>query len=708
MSSPALAASSPKPADYTKTDGLSKSRFEKVEQVTERFMTGDGTGIYLEITKPTRKGRYPVILEASPYHGTLADREGRRILPDPEGKSGTALGLTGYFAPRGYAVAMMDLRGTGRSRGCLDHLGTSDRNDMAEVIEWLADQKWSNGRVGMTGHSYVGSTPSAAMAMRPKGLKTIVPSAGLASMYQHQFQAGVPFFLQWVGTMEAYEQLAIERKLPAFSDPTGLTQTGDDFGNHPEETPCGLPQSSLVAGEDQLSGRYSAWHAERDWERAAIRAPIPVFMVHGVNDNAARVDGMQWFTERGVKRFRRNGDKIWLGQWDHGSGCCPNRRGIQWTKALHAWFDRHLAQRKVDTGPPVEIFMADGTFDEVQTGARDEVMTKRAWPVNAKRLKLYPGADGTLSKSAPAEGETSFAGDPLGFQNNFAAGGATFATPPAKRDKVLAGVPSLNLSASMTMPRVYLLGTLFDVYDDPQRGHTVRRRISQCALQPQLRDGLDQISPIIPGERYDMHPPCFAIAHHLERGHQLVLRVTTSDPDKVPVFSVDPNITVFSGPGATSVTVPVARKAKLFRDSVRISSGKGAGGKKRGGPAQPGYQGATAPLAPGAGVRVGGVNSDYFEFDVKPGFDNARMVVKSTASAPADIDLYLHRRLPDGSWSEDLETGGTADLEIETLTAMDLEPGHYEIETHLYAGAPSTQVEVRITFFNSKDKPGSA
>ena len=105
-----------------------------------------------------------MILEASPYHGTLADREGRRILPDPVGEDGVALGLTGYFAPKGYAVVMMDLRGTGFSDGCLDHLGPDDAKDLHQVVEWAASQPWSTGRVGMTGHSYVGSTPTVAAA----------------------------------------------------------------------------------------------------------------------------------------------------------------------------------------------------------------------------------------------------------------------------------------------------------------------------------------------------------------------------------------------------------------------------------------------------------------------------------------------------------------------------------------------------------------
>ena len=82
-----------------------------------RLPAYDGEELYIEVTRPKAAGRYPVILEASPYHGTLADRDGTRILPEPRDADGKPLGLTGYFAPRGYAVVMMDLRGTGRSAG---------------------------------------------------------------------------------------------------------------------------------------------------------------------------------------------------------------------------------------------------------------------------------------------------------------------------------------------------------------------------------------------------------------------------------------------------------------------------------------------------------------------------------------------------------------------------------------------------------------
>ena len=680
------------PGDYLKAKGLSAPVFERTRRDVVRLPAFDGEQLYLEIVRPEGAGRFPVILESSPYHGTLADRDGTRILPGPKDADGRPLGLTGYFAPRGYAVVMMDLRGTGRSQGCLDHLGPKDARDLKQVVEWAASQPWSNGKVGMTGHSYVGSTPAVAAAQSPRGLATIVPSAGLASMYDHQFQHGVPYFLQWAGPIEAYEQLALERKLPAFEDPFGLLHTGDDFGNSPEDTGCGLPQSAAVAGEDQLSGRYADWHLVRDHRAGATAAQIPVFLVHGVNDNAARVDAMQWFTDRAG----RAGDKLWLGQWDHGSNCCPTRRADQWTAVLHAWFDRHLAGRNVKTGPPVEIFMSDGTFAEARGGDRDEILTAQAWGVGrADALTLRPTAGGGLAGETPPDGAVSFAGDPAGFADPQATGGATFSTAPLAQDVVLAGVPRLRLSASVTAPRLHLIANLYDETPDGSD----RRRLSQCAINPELRDGVAIRQLVVPGERYDMAPPCFAIAHHLRAGHKLVLRVTTSDPDKVPLFALDPQVKVFTGADATRVTLPVVASPALHPDTVALEGAVVAG---------PAQSPLTADVTPTLGLpaRAAGTTTAFFEFDSAAAFDNAKAVVQATPSLPADVDLYLQRRQADGTWSGDLASGGTADLARETMTTGRLSPGRYRVEVHNWAGLPGTSVALRLTFYNSAGAPG--
>jgi predicted acyl esterase len=543
------------PHDYAATQGLTVPAYETVKDDMKVPMQ-DGVELYVEVTRPKVAGKWGVILEASPYHGTLADREGTRIFPYPTNEEGEKVGLTGYFARRGYAVVMVDLRGTAKSGGCLDHLGQLDASDLKTVVEWAASQPWSNGRVGMTGHSYVGATTIIAAAQRPKGLVTIVPSAGLASMYDHQFQAGVPYFLQWAGPIEAYEELAIDRDLPG----------GERFGEEPTGLGCGLTNSSITAGESQLSGAYSEWNAARDWIDAAAAAPIPVFNVHGVNDDAARIPAMEWFNRRG----NRPGDKLWIGQWSHGSDCCPNRRGVQWVHALHAWFDHHLLQKPVDTGPAVEAFLADSTsLEQVRnTFVRTEIAERPSWPRADGELVLFPEAGGGLSGGRPGAGGASFAGDPFGadpfgvFTDH--TGAATFSSKPFKDDVVFLGLPDLTLVASVTTPRVHLIA---NVYDQSTTG--ARRRITQFAINPELRHGVRVPEPVVPGVRYTMDPPGFAMAHHLRAGHRLVLRVTTSDPDKVPLFSFDPHITVFTGPDGTVLRLPVVAP-RLKPDTVPL------------------------------------------------------------------------------------------------------------------------------------------
>ena len=124
--------------DYLKIKGLSQVQYDYSTEVMReavKLVMADGEAVYLEITRPKALKRYPVIFEASPYHGTLADREGTRILPEPRDENAKPLGLTRYFAPRGYAVVMMDLRGTGKSEGCLDDLGQKDRAHLSAVSE---------------------------------------------------------------------------------------------------------------------------------------------------------------------------------------------------------------------------------------------------------------------------------------------------------------------------------------------------------------------------------------------------------------------------------------------------------------------------------------------------------------------------------------------------------------------------------------------
>lgn len=551
------------PRDYTLIKGLSQPKYETVREVFDIEMK-DGIMIYVEVVRPKAPGKFGTILELSPYHGTLADRDGKRIFPGARDKDGKLVGLTGYFAPRGYAVVMADLRGTGRSQGCLDHMGPLDQQDAFRLVEWAAKQKWSNGRVGMTGHSYVGSTPSMATAKKPPHLTTIVPSAGLGAMYHHEFQNGVPYYLQWAGPLFAYEQLAMNRYLPpGISDPLG-GPWGDNFGEDPQWFGCGWTQSAAVTGEAYTSGAEVDWHRERDWRKAATKADIPVFLIHGVHDNAARIPSIDWFTDR----MRANFDKAWIGQWDHGGGSphrpnsrtcgddvagpCPND---QYTYALHAWFDKWLLNRKVDTGPAVELFLNGG-----------KVMTSPVWPPKTDSVILYPTADGKLAtKLQEAEGSLSYIADGQGFNNEFNTGHVLFTSDKMAEDTAIVGIPKLHLVTSATAPRLHIITTMYD------SDGTALTRIGRTgwAINPELRDGWDNPQPVIPTEKMTMDIDGQAQAYVLPKGHELVVRIQSSHPDKVPTFASGTQITVYFGgakDAGTYFTLPVIRSPKVYGD----------------------------------------------------------------------------------------------------------------------------------------------
>jgi putative CocE/NonD family hydrolase len=582
---PASADIAAPPADFIAAkDTLSQPVFPQTIRESFRVPMKDGETLYVEIVRPDPAAygdlKFPVIMEASPYHGPNGDRDGTRIFPDPVNENGAKIGLTGYFPPRGYAVAMVDLRGTGRSTGCLDHLGPNDASDLKTIIEWAADQPWSTGKVGMTGHSYVGSTPKVAAAQNPRGLATIIPSAGLASMYDHQFQKGVPYNLQWVGPMVAYEGLAIARDLPpqvpAIPVVGGSNGNGDNWTGTPNpQTGCGMQHSAALAGTGQVTGQYELWHAQRDWRNGALESDIPVFMIHGVNDNAARIPAAEWFFGR---RFDREQDKVWIGQWDHGStnGRCgdtsgartlhPTCRFEQFQYAVHAWFDKHLKGMDVDTGPAVEAFLNARDAVNVTTiidpeSVDTKVYTDDAWSRPTRQSFYLDATDNSLKFGEPATaGSAAFQGSANAVAANAGGGVLRFTSEPLTEDTVFLGLPKLTLNASVSNQVSHLTVTLLREDEAGQREH-----MNTCAIQPQLRFGETTIAPVVPGQEMALPMTCFTMAHWVPAGDKIIAEVGTKTAHHAS-FGTDPRITVFTGPGRSIYQLPVASEAPLYDD----------------------------------------------------------------------------------------------------------------------------------------------
>ncbi len=266
---------------------------------------------------------------------------------------------------------------------------------------------------------------------------------------------------------------------------------------------------------------------------------------------------------------------------------------------------------------------------------------------------------------------------------------------------MIAGVPTMELVASVTVPRVHLIANLLD-----EDAEGKRRRISQFAINPELRNGIATETPVVPGERYTLEPPGFAMAHHLREGHRLVLQVTTSDPDKAPFFTIDPNVSVFTGPEGTNFTVPVVSAPSLAADNVPIQDPAPTG------PAQPPVEGSDHDgRAQRPGARSTASATHYFEFDVSAEHDNAWLEGTAIPAQDADLDIYLDRQQADGSWTEVASGTNDGDMTGEEISTANLGsrllPGHYRLEVHDFLGPPGNEVAIALTFFNTEGQPGS-
>lgn len=382
--------------------------------------------------------------------------------------------------------------------------------------------------------------------------------------------------------------------------------------------------------------------------------------------------------------LRPGRDKTWVGQWDHGStsrcGAAdgartlhPTCRFSQLQYAIHAWFDSHLNDMDVDTGPAVEAFLTGeramditDVVDPETVGSK--VVTADAWSRPTTRLGLFPDAsDGSLKLAPPTEaGSQSFDG---GVQAGLLGTGENlvFRSEPVAEDTVLLGLPSMNLRAAVTSPQqvTHLTASLYRV--DAEGG---RELANVCAIQPSLRFGVKTLAPVMPGQA-------------------MTCRCSASPPR------------TWCRPSCTTTCRCARRPATAARAVLRPRLPRRPARRRHRCPARcwcrwaPPASGSTASPPPAS-------SSPTVE-----GADDARFDVRATTATPADVDLYLQRQNEDGSWGHDLATGASSDLDGESLSAGRLPAGTYRVLVVNWAGA-ATQVEVAGTFFDSSGVAGGA
>ncbi|MFD9699912.1 CocE/NonD family hydrolase [Lentzea sp. NPDC059081] len=192
----------PIPPEEGKYPGLSPSRRVEHGLLVERDVPvrmRDGVVLRVDVFRPEGQSDLPVLLTYSPYgkharkgfHMLYPQGDEDRGFVDPGTEDVTVSHYTVWEGPdplywcgRGFAVVNADARGSWGSEGTLTFHSPQEADDGFDLVEWAAGQPWSNGRVGMTGVSYLAWSQWNVAATRPPHLYAINPWEGYSDPYR--------------------------------------------------------------------------------------------------------------------------------------------------------------------------------------------------------------------------------------------------------------------------------------------------------------------------------------------------------------------------------------------------------------------------------------------------------------------------------------------------------------------------------------------
>jgi uncharacterized protein len=391
----------------------------------------DGMRLATDLYRPAiagvlSEGTFPTILCRTSY-----DKSAQRYVD-----------IADYFTPRGYVVALQDLRGRFDSEGLGQYFHVANVNegsDGYDTVEWIAAQPCSNGRVGMVGSSHPGLTQTLAALHRPPHLTAIWPDVVPINSYLHQARRGGAMCLQMFGALFVH---ALDAQ--AFRDNPSGRQVIIDAMEHLRElvyatpfksghTPLAVvPNLEKTLIDYYTRGTYDDYWAMEcnDFTRHFERhADIPVMLTGGWFDLFA--DATPVYYAR-MREQNAAPVRLIMGPWTHTqmrngisfAGDVDCGSGAVWGSehyfaAQLRWFDRWLKDLStgVDAEAPVRIFvMGGGDGRRTREGHlnhggrwRDE----REWPLARTQLiNYYLHADGLLSGVTSKSASLEFTYDP--------------------------------------------------------------------------------------------------------------------------------------------------------------------------------------------------------------------------------------------------------------------------------------------------------
>ena len=150
----------------------------------------DGTRLAIDIYRPDAPGKFPALVERTPYDKTKS--------------SEIQVGAHTYFAERGYVFLVQDTRGRFASEGTfypfLDD-GWLRNRDGYDTVQWIAQQPWSDGKVGVLGGSYTGQTAYMIAPTQPAALRAMFVRESASDLFDHWVYRGGAFELGFLADL---------------------------------------------------------------------------------------------------------------------------------------------------------------------------------------------------------------------------------------------------------------------------------------------------------------------------------------------------------------------------------------------------------------------------------------------------------------------------------------------------------------------------
>lgn len=486
------------------------------------FVASDGVELAARLYRPAGEGPWPTLFAASPYRFDNDD------IPETCTFLWRETGPIDWYVEQGYAYLHLDVRGSGRSGGDYGFFDGRERRDLYEVIEWIAEQPWSTGKVGGIGHSYYATTQWCMASERPPHLACIAPYDGHCDIYRGwAYHGGIPcnFLVEWwCNNVRPINLHPLNRDAP------------------PRDVPRDLPRDL------SLHPTADAYWADRSFADALSGCEIPLFSI-GVWSKldlhlTGNIEGFHRFS--GPKRLMITGAP-------HMSAAQADFESIEFHKEnLLPFYDKYLKGLETDfeAGPAVSFALR---------GAGERVDAVR-WPPSSKTSSFHlsparSGAvaslnDGTLAPEPTiAEAETSYtypdADWSLGNVQFTASGinplsrNLTFTSAMLDDDLELAGEAELTITLSSTRDDADVIVKLVEQFASdgpaPPRSVVVSKgwlRASHREIEDRtfgLRHRHERPVPIVPGQRYTLDIGFVPTAYRFTQGSRIRLDLSCAD-----------------------------------------------------------------------------------------------------------------------------------------------------------------------------------